>query len=112
MAKQGTRARAQARTRDGKAPAKVDGLPPRGSLGEFIDARVASLLGRIEVDECDSLHRDVIEEVESALLKAVIRATNENQGRAARALGISRGTLRKKLRAYGIGPAAPGRHGR
>ncbi len=103
MAKRGTRAR------DGKAPAGINGFHHRGSLGEFIDAKVDGLLGRIDVDECDSLHRDVIEEVESALLKAVIRATNENQGRAARALGISRGTLRKKLRAYGIGPAAPGR---
>lgn len=103
MAKQGTRAR------DGKAPAGIDGISHRrGSLGEFIDAKVEGLLRRIDVDECDSLHRDVIEEVESALLKAVIRATNENQGRAARALGISRGTLRKKLRAYGIERTAPG----
>lgn len=112
MAKQGTRAQARTRARDGKAPAKVDGFNHRGSLGDFIDARVEGLLGRIDVDECDSLHRDVIEEVESALLKAVIRATDENQGRAARALGISRGTLRKKLRVYGIGPAASGGSGR
>jgi Fis family transcriptional regulator len=44
----------------------------------------------------------VMAEVEPELLKAVMKYTNNNQSKAATALGLNRATLRKKLHRYNI----------
>ncbi len=44
----------------------------------------------------------VMNEVEPAMLRTVLRHTGGNQSRAADILGINRSTLRKKIRHYGI----------
>ena len=44
----------------------------------------------------------MIGEVEQPLQKAVLEYTEGNQSRAADILGINRGTLRKKLKTYGL----------
>ena len=44
----------------------------------------------------------VMREVEEPLFKAVLDYADGNQSRAAVILGINRGTLRKKLRAFGL----------
>ena len=44
----------------------------------------------------------VLREVEQPLFKAVLEHTGGNQSRAADILGINRGTLRKKLKSYGL----------
>ena len=45
----------------------------------------------------------VLREVEEPLFKAVLEYVAGNQSRAADVLGINRGTLRKKLKTYGLG---------
>ena len=52
---------------------------------------------------CD-LHKMVIGETEQALLQFVLDRTAGNQSRAAQLLGVNRGTLRKKLKYYGLAP--------
>ena len=84
-----------------------DGDARQLTLREFIYGRVSGLFSRLDGDECDGLYRMVIGEVEGSLLDAVMKETAGNQGRAARILGINRGTLRKKLRAHGLIPQAP-----
>lgn len=49
------------------------------------------------------LYSMVVTEVESALLEGVMEYAGGNQTRAARMLGIDRGTLRTKLRRYNQG---------
>jgi Fis family transcriptional regulator, factor for inversion stimulation protein len=49
-----------------------------------------------------NLYKLVLEEVEVPLLKTVLTYTRGNQSKAARILGLSRGTLRKLLAQYGI----------
>ena len=44
----------------------------------------------------------VLQEVEPPLLEIVMERTDGNQTHAADLLGINRGTLRKKLRQYGL----------
>ena len=87
-----------------------DGRQP--SLREFVHGRVSDLFSRMDGDEIDGLYRLVITEVEGSLLGAVMEETAGNQGRAARVLGINRGTLRKKLRAHGLVPQTPQPKGR
>ncbi len=53
---------------------------------------------------CD-LYKMVIGETELALLQFVLARTGGNQSRAAQLLGVNRGTLRKKLRYYGLEPS-------
>ena len=48
------------------------------------------------------LYEMVISEVEKPMLATVLHHTRGNQSNAAEILGISRSTLRKKLRQYGL----------
>ncbi len=50
-----------------------------------------------------NLYDLVLREVEPPLLDIVMKFTRGNQTRAAIILGLNRGTLRKKLRQYGLG---------
>lgn len=52
-------------------------------------------------DPCQLL-RTVMDEVEAPLLQEVLSHTGHNQTRAAQILGISRSTLRKKLKHYAL----------
>ena len=49
-----------------------------------------------------NVYEMVMAEVEPELLKAVMKYTNNNQSKAATALGFNRATLRKKLHRYNI----------
>lgn len=50
----------------------------------------------------NNLYEKILAEVEAPLMEAVMEYTKENQSRAAIILGLSRGTLRKKLKQYGL----------
>jgi len=49
-----------------------------------------------------NLYSMVLTEVEKPLIEMVLKLTNGNQSKAALILGISRGTLRKKMAIYSI----------
>ena len=48
----------------------------------------------------NNLYDLVVEEVEAPLFRTVMELTRYNQSKAARVLGVSRGTLRTKLKRY------------
>lgn len=50
----------------------------------------------------NNLYELILAEVEAPLMEAVMEYTKGNQSRAAIVLGLSRGTLRKKLKMYGL----------
>ena len=50
--------------------------------------------------EVRGLYDMVMQEIETSLLRIVMKHTRSNQSEAAKVLGISRGTLRKKLQGY------------
>jgi Fis family transcriptional regulator len=50
----------------------------------------------------DGLYRLVMEEVERPLLEILMDYVHGNQTKAAQCLGLNRGTLRKKLKHYGL----------
>ena len=47
-----------------------------------------------------NLYEIVLEEIEGPLFRTVMEMTRYNQSKAARVLGVSRGTLRTKLKRY------------
>ncbi|QEG43769.1 sigma-54-dependent transcriptional regulator [Roseimaritima ulvae] len=53
-------------------------------------------------DSTETLHADFLAATEPALLEAVLKHTGGNRAKAAEMLGIHRGTLRDRLRSYGI----------
>jgi Fis family transcriptional regulator len=49
-----------------------------------------------------NLYELVLREVEAPLMEAVLKHTDGNQSEAATMLGLNRGTLRKKMKQYGL----------
>jgi Fis family transcriptional regulator len=74
------------------------GVPLRSLTEQALDSYFASLNGHAP----GHLYDLVMREVEEPLFRAVLDYSAGNQSRAADILGINRGTLRKKLRVYGI----------
>lgn len=54
--------------------------------------------------EAQDLMRRLLDEVEPPLIEEVLKHARGNQTRAARMLGITRNTLRERMRRHGIEP--------
>ncbi|MBU24639.1 MAG: Fis family transcriptional regulator [Gammaproteobacteria bacterium] len=65
---------------------------------KHIDQYFEELDGEIPQD----LYDLVVGEVEHALLEATLYQSNNNQSKAAEMLGISRGTLRTRMKLFGL----------
>ena len=74
-------------------------LIKNSSLAEKVGHLITHHLESSGKDIVD-LHQMVLEQIEPPLLKAVMERYKYNQSRAAKALGISRGTFRKLLIKY------------
>ena len=48
------------------------------------------------------VYQMVLAEIEAPLFETVMAYTKDNQTRASQVLGLNRGTLRKKLKQYGL----------
>jgi Fis family transcriptional regulator len=59
-------------------------------------------LGDMNGHEVNDIYHVVMSEVEPAILDVVMNHVQGNQTHAAEMLGINRGTLRKKLKQYGL----------
>jgi Fis family transcriptional regulator, factor for inversion stimulation protein len=86
--------------RDAKPAAQSPGrsIPLRSQTEKALDDYFTSLNGHAP----GRLYELVMREVEEPLFRAVLGYAEGNQSRAADILGINRGTLRKKLKSYGI----------
>ena len=71
-------------------------------LSECVRNALRFYLRNLDGYEVSDLHQMVILEVERPLLETVLEYTQGNQTRAARLLGMSRSTLRKKIEQHGI----------
>ena len=74
------------------------GVPLRSMTEQALDTYFTSLNGH----KPGRLYDLVLREVEEPLFRTVLEYAEGNQSRAADILGINRGTLRKKLRTYGL----------
>jgi len=65
----------------------------RNHVAQTLEDYFAKLDGHIPTN----LYDIVLQEIEAPLIKSVLKYTDQNQSIAAAILGISRGTLRKKI---------------
>lgn len=72
--------------------------PLHDSVRQALENYFVQLKGQVP----SNLYELVLAEVEVPLIQAVMEFTRGNQSRAAILLGLSRGTLRKKLKIYGM----------
>ena len=68
-----------------------------------VTSAIELYLGDMNGHRVNDLYHVVMSEVEPAILSVVMEHVAGNQSQAADLLGISRGTLRKKLTQYHIG---------
>lgn len=72
------------------------------SLRYAVDQSINNYFDKLDGHAPANVYKMVLEEMEVPLLNAVMRFVRGNQCKAAIILGISRGTLRKKLKQYGM----------
>lgn len=83
-----------------KLPAPMTDLPLRDHAERALSDYFANLNGHRPAH----LYDLVLREVEEPLFRTVLDYASGNQSQAAVILGITRGTLRKKLRQFGLSP--------
>jgi two-component system nitrogen regulation response regulator GlnG len=92
--------------------AMLGGVLPSAVAGDVgIEAAIQARIERLAIEEPSALddgtlYDRIIAEVERPLIEALLARHGQNQLRAARALGINRNTLRKRLDVLGIDTAA------
>ncbi len=77
-------------------------VTPTQTLRESVADSLHSYFSKLDGHAPDDLYRMVIEEVEKPLLESVMNYCGGNQTKAAKCLGLNRGTLRKKLKHYDV----------
>ena len=83
---------------DGLALADVDDRP----LHQCVEGALTAYFAALDGEDGCGLYDLVIAEVERPMLTCVMHHVANNQSRAAAMLGVSRGTLRKKLVQHGL----------
>ena len=71
-------------------------------LHRCVESSLNTYFDALDGESCCGLFDLVMAEVERPMLISVMRHVGDNQSRAADVLGISRGTLRKKLLQHGL----------
>ncbi|WP_243748672.1 DNA-binding transcriptional regulator Fis [Pseudomaricurvus alcaniphilus] len=72
------------------------------SLRDCVEQAMDNYFKHLEGQSVQDVYDLVMAEVEAPMLEIVMKYTRHNQTRAAQVLGLNRGTLRKKLKQYGL----------
>lgn len=83
-------------------PAESYAQATRPSLRDSVELAVGSYFQHLDGQDVTDVYEMVLAEVETPLLEVVMKYTRHNQTKAAQVLGLNRGTLRKKLKQYGL----------
>ena len=92
-----------------RTPRKAAAPPPvtsgesgTRSLRQHVESAVSVYFAQLDGQIVTDVYDMVLQEVEAPLLEAVLHYTRNNQTLASTVLGLNRGTLRKKLKRYGL----------
>ena len=72
------------------------------TLRSEVEKALRRYFQHIDDEPVTDLHQMVMSEVEAPFIEAVMRYTGNNQSKASIMLGLNRGTLRTKLKNYGL----------
>jgi len=72
------------------------------TLRDSVDRALSNYLTQLDGAPVKDIYQLVLSEVEAPLLEQVMKYTRSNQTKASTMLGLNRGTLRKKLKQYGL----------
>lgn len=72
------------------------------TLRDSVAIALNNYFAHLEGQEVTDVYNMVLSEVEAPLLEEVMKYTRNNQTKASVLLGLNRGTLRKKLKQYGL----------
>jgi Fis family transcriptional regulator len=75
---------------------------PQTTLRDSVKQTMEAYLKQLDGHSTGQLYAMFQQEVETPLLEIVMAYVRGNQSKAAELLGINRGTLRKKLKMYGL----------
>lgn len=73
-----------------------------GCLRDSVTLAVREYLDQLDGQLGNDVYQMVLAEVEAPLLEEIMQYTRNNQTKASQMLGLNRGTLRKKLKMYGL----------
>ncbi|SFV80123.1 DNA-binding protein Fis [hydrothermal vent metagenome] len=69
-------------------------------LPACINAKLERYFKQLNGEQASDVHKMVMQETESTVIKFILDIVNQNQSEASRILGINRGTLKKKIELY------------
>ncbi len=84
--------------------AYLPGTPPGGprTLRDNVEEALRNYFEHLDGQDVTDVYNMVLAEIEAPLLESVMDYVRGNQTRASEVLGLNRGTLRKKLKQYGL----------
>lgn len=74
----------------------------RDTLRNCVRRSLADYFRNLDGEPVNELYEMVLAEMEIPLLEKILEHTRGNQTKASEMLGLNRGTLRKKLKQYGL----------
>lgn len=72
------------------------------TLRDSVSIALNNYFAHLEGQDVTDVYEMVLSEVEAPLLEEVMKYTRSNQTKASQLLGLNRGTLRKKLKQFGL----------
>ena len=72
------------------------------TLRESVELAMKNYFAQLDNEQPTNIYELVLAEVEAPLMESVMTYTQGNQTKASQVLGLNRGTLRKKLKTYGL----------
>lgn len=90
-------------TTDPDMPTPATGaLTAPQTLRDSVELALRNYFEHLDGQDVTNVYNMVLAEVEAPLLESVMDYVRGNQTRASEVLGLNRGTLRKKLKQYGL----------
>ena len=83
-------------------PSEFNNLNQAQSLRDCVEQAMDNYFKHLDGQPVTDVYDMVMSEVEAPMLEVVMKYTRHNQTKAAHVLGLNRGTLRKKLKQYGL----------
>lgn len=75
---------------------------PQKTLRDSVESSLGNYFKQLDGQPVTDVYQMVLAEIEAPLFETVMAYTKDNQTKASELLGLNRGTLRKKLKQYGL----------